>query len=565
MLRIGIALSILHTIIFGTADAYSIGDVDPRALRGVWRLTSLDEGGLPFERDNQRGRGFFPPRSAPTDPNTIWELRGFLPMKEFTTYPKKKKSDMNGMDLLTPMAKKQTEIFIKLKDDHTFQQCAALQFSDGADEENSLEEELEMELSKREKESFVWKGTWDFVDGKLILAADRPEKKQKPFSVYADEDVKGGEKGGVDEADTILVGKVAVQSEDSLTENPVLEQRQMMSDEDTLREDSSSSGLIEAYDQAESSSSQPKNKKGTIDIYLSVPKGKIKTGKFMYPKTHPEFFEHPIFRPQSKGRFELRQILGDYNAKLADDEDDLTELFRKKDLVGKRFYLSAFPLPKRKKKFERWDKLENRYVQDEYEPTAEEKKDEALKPGNNMQVMAVELFANNTFSTLHGLGSSTVLRGRWSIIGKRRDELWMMVSRFGFGRSVSGSTFSEGTSLTQNDEKGYWGTITEVADAGKDSIEDDPAQWGNKKIEIEGAVMLGWGLEPCSVGRFKMIEIEDAMLEEDDDDEEEEDEYEEMSADDVMENANSLDSILGTEDSDFGDGSDSFDTTGAFE
>ena len=101
---------------------------------------------------------------------------------------------------------------------------------------------------------------------------------------------------------------------------------------------------------------------------------------------HQEFFEHPIFRPQSKGRFELRQILGDYNAKLADDEDDLTELFRKKDLVGKRFYLSAFPLPKRKKKFERWDKLENRYVQDEYEPTAEEKKDEALKPGNNMQV-----------------------------------------------------------------------------------------------------------------------------------------------------------------------------------
>eukprot|EP00584_Thalassiosira_punctigera_P016209 CAMPEP_0172569352 /NCGR_PEP_ID=MMETSP1067-20121228/123131_1 /TAXON_ID=265564 ORGANISM="Thalassiosira punctigera, Strain Tpunct2005C2" /NCGR_SAMPLE_ID=MMETSP1067 /ASSEMBLY_ACC=CAM_ASM_000444 /LENGTH=71 /DNA_ID=CAMNT_0013361151 /DNA_START=1 /DNA_END=212 /DNA_ORIENTATION=- len=71
-----------------------------------------------------------------------------------------------------------------------------------------------MEVSKREKESFAWKGTWDFVDGKLILAADRPEKK--PFSVYEDEDVKGGEKGCVD-ADTILVGRVAVQSEISLT------------------------------------------------------------------------------------------------------------------------------------------------------------------------------------------------------------------------------------------------------------------------------------------------------------------------------------------------------------
>lgn len=57
------------------------------------------------------------------------------------------------------------------------------------------------------------------------------------------------------------------------------------------------------------------------------------------------------------------------------------------------------------------------------------------------QVMAVELFANNTFSTLGGLGSSTILRGKWSIIGEKRDQLWMMVYRFGFGRSVSGSTF----------------------------------------------------------------------------------------------------------------------------
>ena len=98
------------------------------------------------------------------------------------------------------------------------------------------------------------------------------------------------------------------------------------------------------------------------------------------------FFEQPIYRPQSKGRFELRQILGDYNAKLADDEGELIELFRKKDLVGKRFYLSTFPLPKRKKKFERWDKTELRYVQDEYELSEDEKKEEELKPGKNMQV-----------------------------------------------------------------------------------------------------------------------------------------------------------------------------------
>jgi len=532
MLYISIALSILHTILQRT-DAYSIGDVDPRALRGVWRLTSLDV----------HKQGFFPPQSASPDPK--------LPMKEFTTYPpKKKKSELDStIDFLTPMPKKETEIFIKLKDDNTFEQCKALYFSDGTDEENSLEENLEMEVSKRERESFAWKGTWDFIDGKLILAADRPEKK--PFSVYDDNgDVDGKDSSA--EADTILVGKVAVQSEESLTENPVVEQRQMMSDQDALQEG----------EQANISSSQPN--KGTIDVHLSVPKGKIKTGKFMYPKNHPSFFEQPIYHPEAKGHFELRQILGEYNAKLADDEDDdLTELFRKKDLVGKRFYLSTFPLPKRKKKFERWDKVENRYVQDEYEPTAEEKKEEELKPGNDMQVMAVELFANNTFSTLQGLGSSTVLRGRWSIIGKKRDELWMLVSRFGFGRSVSGSTFSEGTSLTQNDEKGYWGTITEAVDCGNDSIEDNPSQWRNEKMEINGAVMIGWGLEPCSVGRFKMIEIEDTL--EDEEEEEEEDEYEEMSTDDVMENANSLDSLLGTADSDIEDSSGSFDLPGTFE
>ncbi len=105
-----------------------------------------------------------------------------------------------------------------------------------------------------------------------------------------------------------------------------------------------------------------------------------------WTKIDQSFFEQPIIRPISEGRFQLRQILGDYNAKLADDMEDEVELFRKSDLVGKRFYLSSFPLPKRKKKFERWDKTENKYVQGEYEPSAKEKKEEDLKPGENMQV-----------------------------------------------------------------------------------------------------------------------------------------------------------------------------------
>jgi hypothetical protein len=58
-----------------------------------------------------------------------------------------------------------------------------------------------------------------------------------------------------------------------------------------------------------------------------------------------------------------------------------------------------------------------------------------------LRVMEVVLFANNTFSTISGLGSSTVLRGKWDIVGTGRNYLWMQVWRFGFGRSVSGSTY----------------------------------------------------------------------------------------------------------------------------
>lgn len=59
----------------------------------------------------------------------------------------------------------------------------------------------------------------------------------------------------------------------------------------------------------------------------------------------------------------------------------------------------------------------------------------------NIRVMEVMFFANNTFATVGGLGEATVLRGKYHIIGNDRDQLWMQVWRFGFGRSVSGSVF----------------------------------------------------------------------------------------------------------------------------
>jgi hypothetical protein len=98
---------------------------------------------------------------------------------------------------------------------------------------------------------------------------------------------------------------------------------------------------------SDAASSQQKQ---SIDVQLSVPKGKIKTGKFMYPKHHPSFFEQPIFNPQSMGSFELKRVEGN---KADKDEDEMIELFCKEDLEGKQYYLSTFPLPTRKKK-DKW-------------------------------------------------------------------------------------------------------------------------------------------------------------------------------------------------------------------
>jgi len=275
-------------------------------------------------------------------PRSIWELRGFMPMKEFTTYPNDQ-SAATTTTTKTLQKKPSTEIFIKLKEDYTFEQCTALQFSDGRNDEGyTLEDQLALEVSKRERASFAWKGTWDFIDGKLILAADRPEKN-KPFYNDDDEEVERTDAdGNNNDADTILVGRVVVQSGESLTDNPAMmerKQQQMMSPDDT--------------NASAANKQQPIRKKGTVDVHLSVPKGKIKVGKFMYPRDHPYFFEQPIIiRPQQKGSFELRQILGEFNAKLDDEEAEPVELFRKKDLEGKRFYLTTFPLRRRRKKFE---------------------------------------------------------------------------------------------------------------------------------------------------------------------------------------------------------------------
>merc|ERR1719215_2547948 len=206
------------------------------------------------------------------------------------------------------------------------------------------------------------------------------------------------------------------------------------------------------------------------------------------------------------GSFSLQQILGTMNTKVEDDIP--VEKFHKEDLMNKRYFLTSYPIPSKRKKRQRWSIKYNKFV-DEKPITKEEKLREEREKNApvNIRTFEVELLANNTFCTKAGLGN-TILRGKWWIIGNEKDQLWMQVWRFGFGRSVSGSTYSEGAQLTQNDDKGYWGTIYEQKNTGR--------------FEVRGMVMLGYGLEPTTIGRFTMIEQQDGVVVDDDEELEEE-------------------------------------------
>lgn len=422
---------LLSLAVFGSsADGYASPELNRRAIAGVWRL---------------KGKSSLPKTVS-------------YPMKEFTIYPKK----------TSPPPK---EYLLILKEDGSFQQC---------DEETKNKKAANLIANMR--------GTWDFLDGKLILAADRDSDDARLVH------------------DTLLVGQVVAKSSESLTDTQV----------------------VEAEEQAKATAAPT-----PTDVHLSVPRGAVQVGKFMYPKKHKMFFEQPMFNPMSLGSFELKQVLGALNAGIEKDKASLIERFRKADFADKMFLLTNYPIPERTPKGDlRWSIKRNKFVRD---PVKKSKKDKETEKNKSTQisVMEVKLFANNTFSTTAGLGGSTVLRGKWWIVGDERDRLWMQVWRFGFGRSVSGSTFSEGRMLSHDDAKTYWGSINYVdedetnefdwSENGKSVSKPSNEKGEARRLQVKGSVIVGWGLEPQPVARFIMREeIQEAEF----DDEEEEDDDE---------------------------------------
>jgi hypothetical protein len=194
--------------------------------------------------------------------------------------------------------------------------------------------------------------------------------------------------------------------------------------------------------------------------------------------------------------------------------------------------MTNYPIPERKPKGDlRWSIKYNKYVEEPIK-TNKQKEEEEKNKSIEIRVMEVKLFANNTFMTTAGLGDSTVLRGKWWIIGDERDQLFLQVWRFGFGRSVSGSTFSEGKALTHDDAKTYWGWTNYVDEdesneitVPKEKSKSQPAKEGDapRRLQVKGSVIVGWGLEPQPVANFIMREEVDEEDDFDDDAEDDDD------------------------------------------
>lgn len=546
----------------------SIGrpEINHKAIAGLWKLTTMKQP---------------PPHS---------QLR---PMKEFTVYPKKGRlsSDTNAQE-----DDRIPDFLLMLKEDGSFQQYTSSPTPDSDESDAYSESTGDLASSwasfqkNREKQRrqpptqpiplfrvFI-KGTWAYREGNLILAADREASSasvssESKYQALADgytssassstlqtqsmststytSDVASTKTNdandSTDKQDTLLEGRVVANYQHQLVDNPVVSAGIPSS---TLPLSSLSTSNATATDILSSTSS----KGAALDAYLSVPKGSISIGKFFYPRSHPSFFDQPMFQPVSKGSFVLRQVLGSLNTE-QDNDKKVVEKFQRSDFYNKTFFLTAHPIGYRPSNPPsgdlRWSIKYNSFVQDPPSRKASTVAQDAamqLMNATGIRVLQLAFHCNNTFSTTAGLGNSAILRGKFDVIGTDRDHLWMQVIRFGFGRSVSGSVYSEGPMLSHEDAKAYWGVIRRQIDNKSDvnnntNIEDaidtrSCCSHERKKnslslsevqaplMEVEGSVLDGWGLEPMPVAKFIMREtttvsadcnIDDEDMEEDDD------------------------------------------------
>lgn len=553
---------------FEWSAAGSRPEVNRKAIAGIWKLTPTAEARV-------------------------------QPMKEFTVYPKKAKKlveddDNNNNNI--------PDLLLMLKDDGSFQQYTTAVSHNNNDHDDGDVDRSWSDFQKvqKKKESQqqqrlfgVIKGRWDYLDGNLILAADRPDDNDDEVSYRARADGyhnshqnknptvaaaaatpatptasttsqpkdEAAKQKRNDAADTLLLGRVVASYQTRLIDNPAL----MANATGSTNTTSSSTNGTTISSSSAAVATAPATT--ALDTHLSVPKGSINIGKFFYPRHHPSFFEQPMFQPVKKGTFQLRQVLGSLNTERSSgssntyNDNNKVEKYKRSDFYNRTFLLTCHPIgpspPPTSNGDKRWSIKYNRYV---YDPpskqsqvaknaqAAKEKGDDDVNHHHSpiqqdgIRVLQVVFHVNGTFSTVAGLGDSAILRGKFDVMGSNRDQLWMQVIRFGFGRSVSGSVYSEGRMLSHEDAKAYWGTITTITTnntkdsnhsnsvTGSDASHSVKQQSASNdddnktsRLEVTGSVLDGWGLEPMPVACFIMRETSSELHIVDEDDDEEED------------------------------------------
>jgi hypothetical protein len=279
-------------------------EVSHRHIAGLWKLTQK----------------FFHEDSV--------SIQQRYPIKEFTVFPKDKEKQRQRQQRIESQ---HPSILLMLKENGEFEEYADDETKKDCIPEALRYHKAEDAVLDRYSAFGRLKGNWELVDGKLILAPDRPTNDTPSHT-----------------EDAVLEGEVVACSEEGLTENPALLSK---------HEDGSTKEKQSATKPSSSGASQ------AFDTHLSVPKGRINVGRFMYPKRHPYFFDTPMYNPISKGVFELKQVLGSLNTQQWKEEKQCEEKFKEASFYNKRFWLTSHPLKEHVPKGNRrWSIKYNRYV-----------------------------------------------------------------------------------------------------------------------------------------------------------------------------------------------------------
>jgi hypothetical protein len=232
------------------------------------------------------------------------------------------------------------------------------------------------------------------------------------------------------------------------------------------------------------------------DIQLTIPQGQIISGKFLYPPKHSQFFEEPVLiRSNIRAFFFMKQQLGHMNAEIKKPKT-LEEVpdwkFQPSDFYNRTFYLAASEHPVAEQHI-----LEDKHCNPEENPVLD------------VRVLEVTFFPNNTFAAL---GTEKILRGKFGITGRKGDHLWLQVSIFGAGRSVSGSVYSEGRLVDQQDKRGYLGPIVAYPNSQNETVHHIYGDFYQGMYDLEKVQ------KHQSDGTFVLQEVKECEIDFDDDD-----------------------------------------------